>query len=429
VSNGREVNLPTASTPPRVAVVQDGARLHYALPVALQRAGMLHRVYTDWFIRPGFPRGFALWLLSVANSTAARRFAGRFHPEIPPRRLSTYPLVDLKTRWQRRKFANDEIFFDHHSKEVARWLLDHGLTSGQANTLMGWVRNLDPDLCHTCRAKGMLVVPDQMIAPRVVEEAEEQKQEARWPGWQDPSSSDGGACTIARERATWDAAHHLTCASDYVRDGLLGQGIPPKKVSVIPYPIDSSHYRPPARTERSGPLLVGFVGAVNLRKGAPYFLNLARRFHNHQVRFVMVGPVHLRRKIVADEGAEVEFVGRVARSEVAAWMERFDLYFFPSTCEGSATSTMEALAMGLPVVTSPNAGSVVRDGVEGFIRPYDDLDGQAEVIENLLRDQALRVELSQRARARAETFDLKYYSDSLATLLRGIFLHSATLTS
>ena len=38
---------------PSVAVIQDGARLHYALPLALQREGALDAAFTDWFVRPG----------------------------------------------------------------------------------------------------------------------------------------------------------------------------------------------------------------------------------------------------------------------------------------------------------------------------------------------------------------------------------------
>jgi hypothetical protein len=38
---------------PRVAMIQDGARLRYTVPLAMQRAGILERVYADWFVRKG----------------------------------------------------------------------------------------------------------------------------------------------------------------------------------------------------------------------------------------------------------------------------------------------------------------------------------------------------------------------------------------
>jgi glycosyltransferase involved in cell wall biosynthesis len=60
---------------------------------------------------------------------------------------------------------------------------------------------------------------------------------------------------------------------------------------------------------------------------------------------------------------------------------------------------------------------VVRDGVEGFIRPYDDLDGYAAAIEKLWKDKNLRAQMAKRARQRAEAFELDYYTRELTTLL------------
>ena len=50
-------------------------------------------------------------------------------------------------------------------------------------------------------------------------------------------------------------------------------------------------------------------------------------------------------------------------------MAAADVFVFPSLFEGSAVVTYEALACGLPSVVTPDAGSVVRDGVEGFVVP------------------------------------------------------------
>jgi glycosyltransferase involved in cell wall biosynthesis len=52
--------------------------------------------------------------------------------------------------------------------------------------------------------------------------------------------------------------------------------------------------------------------------------------------------------------------------------------------------TYEALACGLPVLTTPNAGSVARDGIEGFIVPARDVDALARALERLRRDERLR---------------------------------------
>ena len=95
-----------------------------------------------------------------------------------------------------------------------------------------------------------------------------------------------------------------------------------------------------------------------------------------------------------------------------------DVLVLPSLCEGSATATYEALAWGLPVVCTRNAGSVVRDGVEGFIVPVREGRAIAEKLGQLHSDRAMLKELSENARARAGFFTIRAYSERLLAVLR-----------
>jgi glycosyltransferase involved in cell wall biosynthesis len=74
------------------------------------------------------------------------------------------------------------------------------------------------------------------------------------------------------------------------------------------------------------------------------------------------------------------------------------------------------MACGLPVVTTPNAGSVVRDSIEGFIVPIRDPDALAERMEQLRANPRLRQEMGRAARARAEQFTWEQHGQELAQL-------------
>jgi len=65
-------------------------------------------------------------------------------------------------------------------------------------------------------------------------------------------------------------------------------------------------------------------------------------------------------------------VGRVDRRELAARLSAADVFLFPSLAEGSARVVFEALAAGCYVVTTPNSGSIVEDGVHGALVKPDD---------------------------------------------------------
>jgi len=67
------------------------------------------------------------------------------------------------------------------------------------------------------------------------------------------------------------------------------------------------------------------------------------------------------------------------------------------------------------VVTTPNAGSVVRDGIEGFIAPIRDTDALAERMEQLRANARLRQEMGRAARKRAEEFPWERHGEQLAS--------------
>ena len=96
--------------------------------------------------------------------------------------------------------------------------------------------------------------------------------------------------------------------------------------------------------------------------------------------------------------------GQVPRTRIASEYAAADVFVLPSLSEGMATVTLEALASGIPVVTTPNAGSCVRDGIDGFVVPVRDPEALADAIETIVTDRALRSHMAVNARARARTF-------------------------
>jgi glycosyltransferase involved in cell wall biosynthesis len=113
----------------------------------------------------------------------------------------------------------------------------------------------------------------------------------------------------------------------------------------------------------------------------------------------------------------VELLGRVSHGEMPALMAAADVFVFPSLFEGSAVVTYEALACGLPSVVTPNAGSVVRDGVEGFVVRPRDVEALAARMEKIGSDRELRTRMAGAARARAMTYNWpRYHADLVAVV-------------
>jgi glycosyltransferase involved in cell wall biosynthesis len=103
----------------------------------------------------------------------------------------------------------------------------------------------------------------------------------------------------------------------------------------------------------------------------------------------LVGPSLLSPQALHPLRGEMEIVGAVPRPEVERHYDWADTLVLPTLSEGSANVVVEALAKGLPVVTTPNAGSIIRDGVNGLLVPIRDAEALASALLRLANDEAL----------------------------------------
>jgi glycosyltransferase involved in cell wall biosynthesis len=137
----------------------------------------------------------------------------------------------------------------------------------------------------------------------------------------------------------------------------------------------------------------------------------------------MVGPVAVSPAAQRELRTHVELVAPVPRPAVGAHYRWADVFLLPSLCEGSATVTYEALRAGLPVVCTAEAGSVVRDGVEGFIVPARSAGAIVAALERLAADPDRLCRMAAAAAARFAEFTLREYRrrllDAIARDARG----------
>jgi glycosyltransferase involved in cell wall biosynthesis len=158
-----------------------------------------------------------------------------------------------------------------------------------------------------------------------------------------------------------------------------------------------------------------------LRKGNHYLAEAERILAQRRVEcdIRVVGPLEMdvsKSRIFAGP----TYLGQIPRSEIHREYSAADIFVLPSLSEGMAIVTLEAMAMGLPVITTPNAGSCVRDGIDGLIVPARDASALALAIEQLLTDRDLRETMSRNARARAAEFTWEKYETRLIAALKNL---------
>ncbi len=103
----------------------------------------------------------------------------------------------------------------------------------------------------------------------------------------------------------------------------------------------------------------------------------------------------------------VTFLGRVPEEELVATYRLGDVFVMPSVAELQSVATLEAQAVGLPVVAA-NTGALpelIHDGDNGFLFDPDDSAALADRLTRLVRDPDLRRAMSERGLATVTAHD------------------------
>ncbi len=394
-----------------VAVLQPGARLHYAVPAVLQRAGMLQRLYTDCANIGLLRQVERIWPSRLQPASVRRLFGRKLPPEIPASKVRQVRFAvghDLLTR---------SVSRDDRKNRASDALLHRVLREnfGGANTIYTVLVNEDLEFCRAAKEKGCRIVHEAMSSPDIGLVA--QAEHARHPGHGSTGPLDDIERGRHRDRQKYAVANLILVPSQFVRDAVVSLGAEESKVAIVPYGIDRRWLALPSNPIRGRVL---FVGKVGLLKGNHYLAAATRLLRERGV--------HCDVRVVGPQDADVKnalfagptYLGQIPRAEIHREYAVADVLVLPSLCEGMAMVTLEAMAVGLPVITTPNAGSVVRDGIDGLIVPARNAAALADAIEKILTERCLRETMSRNARERAAAFTWERYEDRLIGALSKI---------
>jgi glycosyltransferase involved in cell wall biosynthesis len=228
-----------------------------------------------------------------------------------------------------------------------------------------------------------------------------------------------------------ERARFVICISDFCRSQLMALVDREhwRKLRIVHCGVDPERFAPADGPQAAGqPLQVLTVGRLVSVKGQAVLIEaiaeLARRRRDAQLTLVGDGPDRARLEaLVSRLGIRdlVRFAGVVAQTETPGWYARADVFCLPSFAEGVPVVLMEAMATGLPVVTTPIAGipELVEDEVSGILVPPGRVDALADALAALADAPERRRAMGEAGRRRVmEDFD----TDRSALRLRRILL-------
>jgi glycosyltransferase involved in cell wall biosynthesis len=215
----------------------------------------------------------------------------------------------------------------------------------------------------------------------------------------------------AATRWLYRQARHIVTTGERLRSQVIAEtGVDASRVTSIPTGIDLARFSPGDRGAARASLgidaaapVIGIVATLRSWKGHAHLLDAVAGMARKDVRIVVVGDGPQREALEAKAralaiDARTDFAGN--HTDVVPWLRAFDVFCLPSYAnEGVPQALGQAMACGLPVVTTPvgSIAELVEDARTGVLVPPSDPPALRAALESLLVDEARRRALGEAA--------------------------------
>lgn len=150
-------------------------------------------------------------------------------------------------------------------------------------------------------------------------------------------------------------------------------------------------------------LILISTGRLIERKGYEYLIEAISKMKDVELRLIGKGDLEneLREK-ARDLKSNVEFLGIINHSKIPTFLAEADVFVLPSLNEGMSNSILEAMACGLPIITTDTGGSEELIKGNGFLVKKESSGDIKKVIKEYLKNRDLLLEHGKNSRKIAE---------------------------
>ena len=218
---------------------------------------------------------------------------------------------------------------------------------------------------------------------------------------------------------------------------MIQKGCDPKKIIVHHSAIDCNKFFYRERSIRRGePIKIVTVCRLVEKKGLEYSIRavarLLSRYPTIEYTIIGTGPLEESlRNLINKLGVaqNVHLIGYVPQDQIPELLDKSDIFVLASVTakngdeEGIPNSLKEAMAEGLPVISTRSAGipELVQDGKSGFLAPEHDVNAIEKKIELLIKDPGLCTKFGKKGRKKVyQEYDVKKLNDRLMMIFEKI---------
>ena len=189
-----------------------------------------------------------------------------------------------------------------------------------------------------------------------------------------------------------------------------------KRIVLASYGVDTEFWCPATSSRRqSGPMRFIYAGQCSIRKGTPLLLEAWKAAGLVDAELHLVGSWHLADSKLRELPDGVRYLGHVSSESLRAQLQNADVFVFPSFFEGFGLVVLEAMACGLPTISS-DATVAVDIADESAIRifPVGDVEMLLEHLRFFADSRGSLVAMGKAARAMAQMLTWKGYRSAVS---------------
>lgn len=213
-------------------------------------------------------------------------------------------------------------------------------------------------------------------------------------------------------------ARRVIAVSEHTKkDVMKVYGIPADKIDVVYSGLDPEIVRPPeteliAFRKRHGlpDKFILYLGTIEPRKNLSTLIRAYAKVRPAGVKLVCAGGRGWMYEDVFQTVEELRlsrdviFPGFLPSDDLPFWYSAAQIFVYPSTYEGFGLPVIEAMACGVPTITTNASSLPEAAGDAALLVPPDDTSALAEALARLLADDSLQVELAERGLRQAARF-------------------------
>lgn len=342
--------------------------------------------------------------------------------DLPHYKIKTHPMREigrllrekLGTRWFTKPGSIDRIWrrLDQIAADYLRQNHERLKIRGVYAYEDGAERSFE-----TARELGIRRIYDLPIAYWETAQRLLQHEAQRYPQWEPTlgGTRDSGE-KLARKTRELELAEIVICPSAFVLDSLPEKTRLSKKCIVAPFGSPAVENRSYAtHATYTGPVRFLFAGALTQRKGLADLFSAMKLVAGKRAELVVMGSLLLPMNFYREEFAGFIYEPPRDHAAVLRLMRSCDVLVLPSIVEGRALVQQEAMACGLPLIVTRNAGGedLIVEGKTGFVVPIGTPAAIAERIEWFLENRDQLPAMSAAVRAKAAELTWPDYGEKI----------------